>query len=254
MWYTGPMRSADDKAIILRRQPFGEADVLLVVYTEKHGKLRVVAKGARRINSRLLGYTEPLTIVACRLNFGGQIPIISQVTHVRLYDGLAQNWLLFEQLNLVAELIDRGCEEGEANSALFRLLVSEINRLATTHHPLILSALLVRIVTVLGFAPQLTICARCGKHLDSNVEMSWSNAQGGIVCCRGDLYPSLPLNEARVLRFVARANADSVQLLRVPATLAKSVEARLLDHIQYTLERELRVVRVMEQSAHENVG
>jgi len=46
------------EAVILRRSDIGEADRLLTCYTPTRGKIRVIAKGARKITSRKAGHIE----------------------------------------------------------------------------------------------------------------------------------------------------------------------------------------------------
>lgn len=48
-------------AIVLRRADYGEADRLLTLLTPERGKLRVLAKGARKITSRKAGHIELFT-------------------------------------------------------------------------------------------------------------------------------------------------------------------------------------------------
>ena len=48
------------EAIVLRHFAIGDADYLLTLYTPNRGKLRAVAKGARRVKSKLGGHLEPL--------------------------------------------------------------------------------------------------------------------------------------------------------------------------------------------------
>src|SRR5258707_167240 len=49
------------EAIVLRRTDFGEADRILTLFTPSYGKVRAIAKGARRTTSRLAGHLEPFT-------------------------------------------------------------------------------------------------------------------------------------------------------------------------------------------------
>ena len=55
-------RTYQTEALSLRKMPLGEADLLLTLYTRDAGKLRAVAKGARKTTSRLVGHFEPLTL------------------------------------------------------------------------------------------------------------------------------------------------------------------------------------------------
>ena len=44
------------QGLVLRNVPIGEADLLVTVFSRETGKLKVVAKGARRSNSRMVGH------------------------------------------------------------------------------------------------------------------------------------------------------------------------------------------------------
>ena len=66
------------EGIVLRRQDLGEADRLTTVYTLHHGKLRLVAKGVRRLRSRKAGHLEPFTRVALLIARGRELDIITQ--------------------------------------------------------------------------------------------------------------------------------------------------------------------------------
>ena len=66
------------EALILKHFPMGEADLIVTAYTRERGKLRVVAKGARRSNSRLVGHLEPLTQVKLSLAKGRSLDYVTQ--------------------------------------------------------------------------------------------------------------------------------------------------------------------------------
>lgn len=50
------------KGIVLRRTDFGEADRIVVLLTPDHGKLNLVAKGVRRLKSKLAGGIELFSV------------------------------------------------------------------------------------------------------------------------------------------------------------------------------------------------
>ena len=66
-------RSLRAEAVVLRHTDWGEADRLLTLYTREQGKVRAVAKGARKINSRKAGHLEPFTRVKLQLARGREI-------------------------------------------------------------------------------------------------------------------------------------------------------------------------------------
>ncbi len=57
-------RSLRVEAVVLRHLDWGEADRLLTLFTREAGKLRAVAKGARKVRSRKAGHLEPFTRVS----------------------------------------------------------------------------------------------------------------------------------------------------------------------------------------------
>jgi DNA repair protein RecO (recombination protein O) len=235
-----------DRAIILRRKPFGEADLMLTLYTQRNGKVRVVAKGARKITSKMLGFTELFTVVLCQLDFSTSIPIVSQVSHEKIFDGIAENRTLYERLSVLSELIDRGCQEEEPNAGLFHVLEDGFDNLVVENHPLELTVLLWRVITMLGFAPQVNECAVCGEVLREEQRASWSESHGGIVTC--DPYVSahiaLSADEVKLLRYVSRARGKW-RVIKIPLTTAQRLESLLLGHIQVALEQSFTTAKLM---------
>lgn len=56
------MKQLVTTAIILQRTDYGEADRILTVLTPDHGKLRLMAKGVRRVKSKLAGGIELFSV------------------------------------------------------------------------------------------------------------------------------------------------------------------------------------------------
>lgn len=56
------MNQLNTKGIILARTDFGEADRILTLLTPDHGKLRLMAKGVRRVKSKLAGGIELFSV------------------------------------------------------------------------------------------------------------------------------------------------------------------------------------------------
>lgn len=54
-------------AIILKKEPSGEADLLVTALTERFVRMRLVAQGARKVEAKLKGHLEPLSL--SRLSF-----------------------------------------------------------------------------------------------------------------------------------------------------------------------------------------
>jgi DNA repair protein RecO (recombination protein O) len=107
-------RSLRVEAVVLRHTDWGEADRLLVLYTREAGKLRAIAKGARRLRSRKAGHLEPFTRVTLMLARGRDLWIVTQAQTVNAYLPLREDLLRTSYAIYVMELLDRFTyEEGK---------------------------------------------------------------------------------------------------------------------------------------------
>src|SRR6516165_12482648 len=75
-----------DRGVVLRTYRLGEADRIVVFLTERHGKVRAVAKGIRKTTSKFGARLEPLTHVDLLLWQGrSDLDIVNQVEVLDAY-------------------------------------------------------------------------------------------------------------------------------------------------------------------------
>ena len=84
-------RSLKVDAVILRHSDYGEADRLLTLFTREAGKLRAIAKGVRKMQSRKAGHLEPFTQVTLMLAQGHDLWIVTQAEATELYQPLRES-------------------------------------------------------------------------------------------------------------------------------------------------------------------
>ena len=79
------------QAIILSRRDFGESDRLLTLFTPARGKLRVIAKGARKPTAKLSGHVELFARSDCLIHRGRSLDILTQAELIEPYLGLRED-------------------------------------------------------------------------------------------------------------------------------------------------------------------
>lgn len=79
------------EAIVLRRDDYGEADRLLTLLTPRSGKMRVMAKGARKTSSRKAGHVELFTRVTLMLARGRLFDIVTQAEAIETHRALRED-------------------------------------------------------------------------------------------------------------------------------------------------------------------
>jgi DNA repair protein RecO (recombination protein O) len=119
------------EAIVLRRIDFGEADRLLTVFTPERGKLKLIAKGARKPSSRKSGHVELFSCGQLLVAVGRELDIITQAETIEPFLLLREDLLRTTYAYYVAELADAFTAERDENQPLYELLKAALGWLCT---------------------------------------------------------------------------------------------------------------------------
>jgi DNA repair protein RecO (recombination protein O) len=237
-------RSFRVEAVVLRHADWGEADRLLTLYTRERGKVRAIAKGARRIRSRKAGHLEPFTRVTLQLAKGRDLLIITQAETAEAYLPLRDDLMKTGQAAYAVELIDRfSSEDGSESAQAFRLLTGTLGRIAAEPDPwLAVRYYEVRLLDLVGFRPQLFACSRCGEKIRPAAQF-FSPAAGGVLCprCGAGLPGAWEISQEALKHFrhFQRSSYPEAQRARPAPEVRSELEALLQRYFTYLLEREL---------------
>jgi DNA repair protein RecO (recombination protein O) len=232
------------EAVVLKGTDLGETDKVLTLYTLHHGKIRAVAKGARRPGSRLGGHLDMLTHSQLQLAHGRNLDIVTQVETIDSFLGLRDDLWRAGLAYTVAELIDRMIEDGHEDQPTFVALVSALHRVAADPDPELAVRLFeVSVLDRLGYRPQLHQCVRCRAEL-KRVDCYYTAAAGGVLCprCGPTDTTARPIsaNGFAMLRVLQSGDYAVASRVRKDEALRGEVEVILRDQIRHVLERELK--------------
>ena len=236
-------RSLRVEAVVLRHSDWGEADRLLSVYSREAGKLRAVAKGARKLRSRKAGHLEPFTRVALLLARGRDMWIVTQADTQDAYLPLRESLTLTGYAAYVLELLDRFTYEEGQNAGLYQLLIDSLERLVVvTDTFVVVRYYELHLLDLLGFRPSLTACVNCGRPIQPQDQ--FFNAQmGGVLCpdCGARIPGSRPVSMAalKYLRHFQRSSFAQALRAQIPDATRAEMEALLSYYITFLLERGL---------------
>jgi DNA repair protein RecO (recombination protein O) len=237
-------RSVRVDAVVLRHGNYGEADRLITLYTRQLGKMRVLAKGARKPASRKAGHIEPFTHVKLQLAKGRGMHLITQAETVDAYLPLRDDLILTGQASYVIELLDRFTYEDETgNAVIFRLLTDTLTRLAEKTDPWLAQRHYeMRLLDQLGFRPQLFECVNCGREIKAE-DQFFSFGAGGVICpACGRGLPNLHMisvDGLKYLRHFQRSSFSEAARARADAETQRETETLMQGYFTYLLEREL---------------
>ncbi len=115
--------------IILKRKNIGESDRILTIFTKEYGKLRIIAKGIRRVTSRRAPHLEVFTRVNTLLHRGKSLDSISEVEPVEIFEEIRGDLGRVSIAYLYCELIDALLPEKQEHRDIFDLLVHSLQTL-----------------------------------------------------------------------------------------------------------------------------
>ncbi len=237
------------EGIVLKRSNFGEADRILVVLTPGLGKLRVLAKGVRKVPSRKAGHVEPFMRTEFLLARGRDLDIVTQAEVMETQRGLREDLTRATHAYYLVELVDAFTREGEESQAIYHLLAASLSRLAAGDEPRLLCRFFeLRLLGYAGYRPELQRCVCCGAcHEPGNAFFSVS--EGGVRCaqCGQGAVGAAELSLAgfKVLRYLQSQEYDTVLRLRLRPGTLREVEAVLHRYLVYILERELKTTGLL---------
>ena len=251
-----PLRSYRCEALTLKKTPMGEADLLITLYTRDQGKLRVMARGARRSTSKLVGHFEPLTQLRLSLAQGRSLDYVTQAQGLGNFAELKSHLGAITKGLYVAELVDGFGVESHANQPLYQLAVDTLQTIGDDpDSPWPLRYFEVQLLQVSGMMPELHRCVECRQPLAPG-RHRFSPSIGGTLC--SDCHPGgvqvlpLSLRALKVLRLLQRSNLADILPLRLPANLESELKSLLTTTVTYWLDKEIRSNSFLEQLHRES--
>lgn len=255
-----PVRVSE--ALVLRTYPLKEADLVVSFFTRDQGKLRGVAKRARRPKSAFGAGLERLSHV--RMEYfqreGRELVNLDSCELIRSQFGLASDYWPSVALDYLAEVSDQLLPSAEPNERFFRLLLAVLEYLRTAGGSGVWRAVTyfsLWAVRLSGWLPELNVCLDCGSVLDEAGDRAFFiRGKTGLVC--GHCRRTMGLGGSWELS--AESRAAAAEMLRTPVGAgawgqADTADLRrfLVQQIESHVERRLVTAPLLENltaSAH----
>ena len=172
------------RAIVLRSIKLSETDKLVTFMTEKFGKVKCVAKAARKIKSRFVGSLEPMSCIHL-IYFGKQNQNLHRLNHADIIQSFHTVREDFQKLYTgiyMNELVDAMVAEGHQEKSIFHLLLESLEALKDQNNLEPLCRMFeLRLLSLSGYRPELNQCTHC-RSTRVNGWIGFSYHRRGIVC------------------------------------------------------------------------
>lgn len=144
------MRTFRAEGIVIKRQNFGEADRIVTLFTKRFGKVRILAKGVRRIQSRRGPNVELFNRAVFFVHKGRTFDVLTEVQLQYTFPRIRENLELIGLAYYVCELVDGLCAEHQPHPNVYDLLIEALTELDRG----MIQRFEVGILSELGFLPR----------------------------------------------------------------------------------------------------
>jgi DNA repair protein RecO (recombination protein O) len=182
------------KAIILKSYKLGESDKIIKMYSYDGDVISAVAKGSRKIHSKLRGRLELFNLVDMELYRGRNLDVINQAEIIKSFKNIAQDFYKFVFCEIISKIILKTqASGGDSSPLLFKLIYVCFNEIDGMDPDDVVSLkkimcfFCIKFLEVTGYTPLLKNCSRCNKDLSDLYSFGkhrvyFSVKEGGVLC------------------------------------------------------------------------
>jgi DNA repair protein RecO (recombination protein O) len=181
------MSAEKAQALVLRTVEFSETSLVATLFTREFGKVRGLAKGARRLKGPFDNALDLLA--ACRIVFlrksSGGLDLFTEARLERRFRPAGRSLASLYAAYYVGELLELLTDEHDPHPELFDAATEALAGLSLGE-PIAPRLLRFELTGLgwLGHLPSLEQCVECGRPVEAGARVAFSLQAGGVLCAR----------------------------------------------------------------------
>ncbi len=250
------MAIQSSEAIVLNRIPLGDTSLLVTVYARDLGKIKLVARGARRPKSRMASSLQPFCVIHVTFNHreNRELQTLSKVEAGPFFRYIGEDLTRVGYASAVCELVNRlvlGEEPGESLFGLIIRTLGSIDQLPAEACEVLFWRFQLEFADIYGTGPEFSTCIGCGSNPEE-ASVRFSPALGGILCRDCQVQDSdamqLSLGTTRLLTRVRQLPLELLPRLKPVRTSRQEIQRAIRAFYLYQLDdgRELKSLKFLE--------
>jgi len=240
----------NSEAIVLRTYPLREADLLVTFLTRAEGKVKGVARSAKKSRRRFGGALEVGTFVQVYWEDRErqELARIDSCEVLLSPMSTAVDYHRMAAIEHIAEMLDEVMPEREANDAIFRLAWSVLQHLDAGRIWMPVTYFELWMVRLLGFLPELSTCIVCGRPLEPG--NAWYHALADGLFCPDDkrmASSEMSLESRQLAAQMFKAPVEQFAAETWPRQRGADLRKYLMQIIDRHLDRKLATSTTLER-------
>jgi len=241
------MRLYKTDAIVLSDSELGDQDKIITLLSPRYGKIRAVAKGARRLKSRFAPAMQMLSYVTAVLYKSRRIEVdtFNECKINSSFLGIRNELIRLAYGYCFVELIMKFVHGAETPPFLFNLLLKTLfllEKIPKKSLPVLMRSFELRMLTILGYRPYLAGCVECHRKVEKERQVYFSGYEGGILCsnCSKEKTGKLiSFKTIQWMKFLRTVSLDKLATVKVAPKVDEELKVIPQSYIPHRLGEEI---------------
>jgi len=226
----------------MRAKEFAESDLLVTFFTRDNGRLKGIAKGARKSRKRFVNCLDVFALAELEysLKREGSLYFLNSGRLINAYPGIRSDFTILSRASYMVELTEILFPWGVADRKMFELLKGSLDALAEMEKgdiiPLIFE---IKAMTLGGYGINFDRCSICGRAYKGEGRAVFRRDKGGIAClkCQQEsaISPGLDPQAVEMINMMQTHPLKSLMKLQIKEEIGKEIKPVLKLHREYHL-------------------
>ena len=172
------------EGFIFKKEDRLEADSVLSVFTKDFGRIEVLARAVRKINAKLRTDSEIFSFCEVEFVQGKNKKTLTDAKISERFSVIKKSPEKLETAYWISSLLQHFIKGQESDQAILDLIYESftvLNDIEVKKRELVFEYFFWNFISLLGYAPELSVCSLCRKSL-SPQGIYFSFFDGGVVC------------------------------------------------------------------------
>lgn len=241
------------QSFIMRIKEFGESDLLVTFFTSDKGRLKGVAKGARRSKKRFSNCLDLfcLTNLEYGLQKRGDLYFLNSCKLIHGFPGLRSDFSSLSLASYMVELTEILFPQNVVDANIFELLQKSFTALdGGTRNDVLRIVFEAKAMSLGGYGINLEKCCRCGRPYTGTGRAVFMRNRGAIAClnCEKETNgcPGMAPDAVEGLRSMQTMPGDHVEKMSLTEENIREIRPVLKLHTEYRLGKRLKSAKYLE--------
>ena len=244
------MKNIKTTGIVIAENSLGDSDKILTILTPNIGKITCTAKGAKRPKSTLLAGSQLLCFGEYMLRKSNEMYSIQSCETIEVFYDIRTDLDKLNYASTIVKIITDVTTENQNNYHILKLFLNTLYIISESDKNLdfIMSVFRIRLLKILGYAPNVEKCSGCGKRDEPLTEFSISGDGFKCANCSKLDKSCIKLSEGSRYAIIYSLKADPKKLFSFNISEPALKEFELISRLYFNekLEKEYKIVNLLK--------